>query len=85
MNLNLRLAGRQGINFQRTPGYGKHQLYIPTPLTDFGYPLDADSDGLGKPPELPVLLPVYGQGQHLPAKQKAQRTTQLTAIGLKPL
>jgi len=24
---------------------------MPTPLADFGYPLDADSDGLGKPPK----------------------------------
>ncbi len=51
---------------------------MPTPLADFGYPLDADSDGLGKPPELPVRLPTFGQGQYPQATKKAQRTTQLT-------
>ena len=51
---------------------------MPTPLAYFGYPLDAGSDGLGKPPELTDLLPVYGQDQYHRANQKAQRTTQLT-------
>jgi len=53
---------------------------MPTPLAYFGYPLDAGSDGLGKPPELTDLLPVYGQDQYHRANQKAQRTTQLTPL-----
>jgi len=53
---------------------------MPTPLADFGYPLAADSDGLGKPPEPPVRLPTFGQGQYLQATKKAQRTTQLTLL-----
>ena len=53
---------------------------MPTPLAYFGYPLDAGSDGLGKPPELTDLLPVYGQDQYHRANQKAQRTTQLTPM-----
>src|SRR5690554_5439265 len=53
---------------------------MPTPLAYFGYPLNAGSDGLGKPPELTDLLPVYGQGQYHRANQKAQRTTQLTPV-----
>jgi len=69
----LRLADPEPISGGR-PHKASTDFYTNT-CDQLSCKQDADSDGLGEQPTLPVLLPIFGQGHWHTATKKDQGTT----------